>query len=48
VLYCAEPFANDNTAISSILKALKRLMAAEERTMQAHATDDLTKSKPSL
>lgn len=29
VLYCAEPFANDNTAISSILKALKRLMAAE-------------------
>lgn len=31
VLYCAEQFANDNTAISSILKALKRLMAAESR-----------------
>lgn len=31
VLYCAEQFANDNTAISSILKALKRLMASESR-----------------
>jgi DNA invertase Pin-like site-specific DNA recombinase len=27
--YCAEPFANDGTASSSILKALKRSMAAE-------------------
>ena len=27
--YCAEPFANDGTAISSLLKALKRSMAAE-------------------
>ena len=29
VHYCAEPFANDNTVSSSILKALKRTMAAE-------------------
>lgn len=29
VHYCAEPFANDGTASSSILKALKRSMAAE-------------------
>lgn len=27
--YCAEPFANDGTASSSLLKALKRSMAAE-------------------
>lgn len=27
--YCAEPFANDGTATSSLLKALKRSMAAE-------------------
>ena len=27
--YCAEPFANDGTAASSLLKALKRSMAAE-------------------
>ena len=27
--YCAEPFENDGTASSSILKALKRSMAAE-------------------
>jgi DNA invertase Pin-like site-specific DNA recombinase len=27
--YCAEPFVNDGTASSSILKALKRSMAAE-------------------
>lgn len=27
--YCAEPFNNDGTAISSLLKALKRSMAAE-------------------
>jgi hypothetical protein len=27
--YCAEPFANDGTASSSLLKALKRIMAAE-------------------
>jgi Recombinase len=27
--YCAEPFANDGTAISSLVKALKRSMAAE-------------------
>jgi DNA invertase Pin-like site-specific DNA recombinase len=27
--YCAEPFANDGTAISSLLKSLKRSMAAE-------------------
>ena len=27
--YCAEPFANDGTAMSSLLKALKRSMAAE-------------------
>jgi DNA invertase Pin-like site-specific DNA recombinase len=27
--YCAEPFTNDGTAISSLLKALKRSMAAE-------------------
>jgi DNA invertase Pin-like site-specific DNA recombinase len=29
VHYCAEPFNNDGTAISSLLKALKRSMAAE-------------------
>lgn len=29
VHYCAEPFANDTTVSSSILKALKRSMAAE-------------------
>jgi DNA invertase Pin-like site-specific DNA recombinase len=29
VHYCAEPFANDGTAMSSIVKALKRSMAAE-------------------
>jgi len=29
VHYCAEPFANDGTVLSSILKALKRSMAAE-------------------
>jgi DNA invertase Pin-like site-specific DNA recombinase len=29
VHYCAEPFANDGTLVSSILKALKRTMAAE-------------------
>ncbi len=29
VHYCAEPFANDDTISSSILKALKRSMAAE-------------------
>jgi DNA invertase Pin-like site-specific DNA recombinase len=27
--YCAEPFRNDETAVSSLLKALKRSMAAE-------------------
>src|SRR5438876_8743214 len=27
--YCAEPFSNDGTATSSLLKALKRSMAAE-------------------
>src|SRR5208282_4301731 len=27
--YCAEPFVNDGTAISSLLKSLKRSMAAE-------------------
>ena len=27
--YCAEPFTNDGTAVSSLLKALKRSMAAE-------------------
>ena len=27
--YCAEPFSNDGTALSSLLKALKRSMAAE-------------------
>jgi hypothetical protein len=27
--YCAEPFANDGTVPSSILKTLKRTMAAE-------------------
>jgi len=29
VHYCAEPFPNDSTVSSSILKALKRSMAAE-------------------
>ena len=29
VVYCAEPFGNDRSALSSILKYLKRLMAAE-------------------
>lgn len=27
--YCAEPFANDGTAVSALIKALKRSMAAE-------------------
>lgn len=29
VVYCAEPFANDGSAIASILKGMKRTMAAE-------------------
>lgn len=29
VVYCAEPFANDGSALTSILKGLKRSMAAE-------------------
>jgi DNA invertase Pin-like site-specific DNA recombinase len=29
VIYCAEPFENDQSAISSLMKLLKRLMAAE-------------------
>jgi DNA invertase Pin-like site-specific DNA recombinase len=29
VVYCAEPFENDGTAVASILKTLKRVMAGE-------------------
>jgi DNA invertase Pin-like site-specific DNA recombinase/uncharacterized phage-associated protein len=29
VIYCAEPFENDQSAVSSLMKRLKRLMAAE-------------------
>jgi len=29
VIYCAEPFANDGSAIASVLKGIKRTMAAE-------------------
>jgi len=42
VVYCGEPFENDGSAISAIVKQLKRLMAAEysrdlsEKVMRAH------------
>jgi DNA invertase Pin-like site-specific DNA recombinase len=29
VVYCAEPFANDHTPLSAVLKSVKRVMAAE-------------------